>query len=148
MQNKILFSAIFYLLNIFAVAQCLEINADINKATVFTGEACEYSIHIQGEIDVFPSITTPELENIKIISRGKIENLKIQKGKIYADLVYKFFITPGAVGDFEVKGFKVKYKDEEYTVDPITIKVQVLNNIPDKSDNDQDLKTKGEKIWL
>ena len=127
----------------------IKITPELSKEKVMVGEVFEYRINIEGSFRITPQVSIPELKNFKIISRQQVYNYHIEKGKIKANLRYKFSLVALREGDFEIKNFKLKLGLKEYKVTPLKVKVKGIKELPRKKENPQKQKINQEEgLWI
>jgi len=105
-------------------AQNVSIDVSVNKNNIKVGEAFSYQIKVRVESKTPLEIIVPEFSDFKVISRKQVHSYKIRKGCIESVLSYNFILIPLQKGDFEIKGFKVKFESKEYKVEAVRIKVE------------------------
>lgn len=132
----------------FSYAQKLHILPEVSKQEVKVGERFKYQIQLQGNFKRSPSLIVPQLANFRIISRNQIYNYQIQAGKVQANLTYQFYLIALEEGEFEIKGFRLKFGLEEYEVEPLKIKVQGVKELPRKEEKPQEFEPEKEGIWI
>lgn len=140
----LIFLVITNLLN----AEEIEVQIKLNKEKVMVGEVFEYQVQVKGKFKVSPNLIIPELENFEILSQLQVYNYKIQKGKAKSTLCYKFNITALKEGEFEIKGFKLKFKNKEYEIKPVKIVVEGIKEIPWKEEPKKFEFDEKRRIWI
>jgi len=119
----------------------------VDKEEVKVGEVFQYQVSVSGKFKVAPILIAPKLENFRILSRQQSYNFKIQKGKLKSNVKFTLSILPLKEGEFELKGFRLKFGFKEYQIQPVKIRVKGVKEMPIPKE-EEPVFPEEEGIWI
>lgn len=132
----------------FCWAEELNIEVRLDKEEVKVGEVFQYQVSVSGKFKVAPLLIAPKLENFRILSRQQSYNFKIQKGELKSNVKFILSILPLKEGEFELKGFRLKFGFKVYQIQPVKIEVKGVKEMPIPKEEEEPIFPRGEGIWI
>lgn len=112
----------FLLFNITCHAEDFSFKASVDKTQVFLGSSLQLNLSFYGTKNI-PALELPDIKDFDCKYLGPSTKTSIVNGQIYSSISHFYTLIPLKIGQFEIPSFSIKYKNQNYNTQAISIKV-------------------------
>lgn len=109
-----------------AVAQSsVTVHASVSETTVYTGERISYSVEISGDFNNISRPSLPRFQGFRLLSNNPStsRSYSFVNGRSSSSYTYSYHLIAQDKGSYEIPPASIEIDGEEYTTDPIAVKV-------------------------
>ncbi len=125
---------ILFILSLCVAANCyaddISITADVDRYQISLDEQVTLTITVSGNISNIPQPTIPSLDGFTAYSSGRSQNISIINSQVSSAVIFTYILVPNNEGEYTLGPFSITYKGNDYTADPINIKVSPRSKQP------------------
>ncbi|MDR3049662.1 MAG: BatD family protein [Elusimicrobiota bacterium] len=127
-KKAIFFLSAFLLSAALLFADDITISASVNKTSLPLNDSLIYSVTISGNISNFPEPQI-KLSDFNVYGTGRSQSMSVINGKVSGSVVFNYTIVPKAIGKWTIAPASIKYKNQTYTTEPITVEVTAAQSV-------------------
>jgi len=100
------------------------VKAEVNKTVINKDDLLRLNLQITGNFKIQPEIIMPKLDGFKVVSTSQASEFSLSNNKFSNLTSLTYFLVPAKTGELLIPEIKVKYKNKEYSTQPIKITVE------------------------
>lgn len=129
MKNKFVILILTFI-SLNKVFADISISASVDKNIVSLDGQITLQVVVSGDATNIPQPQIPILSDFQIYSSGRSQSISIINGQVNSSVSFNYILSPRKVGEFEIPPIKVEYKGKIYQTEPIKIKVEKSQSVP------------------
>jgi len=104
-------------------AQTISITANVDKNRLALDDQLVFQVTVSGDVSNLPAPTLPGIQGFTAYSRGTSQNVSFVNGRVSSSVTYNYALVPQSPGTFTIGSVILRYKNQEYKSEPITVEV-------------------------